>query len=311
MSPLPPQADVVSEVRELSGVPNGRGPSDEHVYAGVRAFAEAFEFWYVRVIREVVFKYRKNIVGRINPFVRRIELNGLSALEAASALVDAYTSRQFVTAGGWAIEALATSASPTAQKSATEGIDLQRHDPVANDYHLYVVKSGTVTRNSDILGALKRNARQAEKILRQDRSTGSVIANYVVAAGKTSSTFADGIRRPSSAEFWSEIFGLPEDDAVELALAMAKVAGDLIQTDAGRFERALKSLVATYIEDPNEAGAVDWDFLAKRTMRERSAWKDEDKARHRRALAVLRASGDAPEPEPEPEGGDEESEEPG
>ena len=293
MSASQSQADqeVVHAVRELAGLQAGTGPSDEHILAGIRAFADSFEYWYVRVIRNVVPKYKQNIIGRINPFVRRIELDGLSAWDAAKVLVDDYTSRQFVTAGGWAIEALATSASPTAQKSATEGIDLQRHVPLKNDYHLYVVKSGTVTRNSDILGALKRNARQAEKILRQDRSTGAVIANYVVAAGRTQSTFADGIRRPSSAEFWSEILGLPETEAVDLALAMAKVAGDLIQSDADYHEDALVELVAAYIEDPDNPGAVDWEFLAERTMRDKKTWTADDKSRDRRAQRALAATG--------------------
>lgn len=295
MTDAPDHDDLVAEVRAVSGVPAGQGPDDESIVSGIRAFAESFDYWYVRVIREVVPKYRTNIVARINPFVRRIELDGLTAEAAARVLVNDYTSRQFVTAGGWAIEALATSASPTAQKSATEGIDLQRHVKKTNDYHLYVVKSGTVTRNSDILAALKRNARQAEKILRQDRGTGRVIANYVVAAGKTSSTFADGIRRPASAEFWSEILDLPEEDAVDLALAMAKVAGDLIQSDAAAHEVALVTLIATYIAKPDDPATVDWEFLAERTMRQRKAWKGQDQARDRRAQAALVASGYDPD----------------
>lgn len=287
LAPSPSSDDLVRRVRDISGVSAGVGPDDESVAAGIRAFAGSFEYWYVRVIREVVPRYRENIVARINPFVRRIELDGLSAADAAQVLAGDYTSRQFVTAGGWAIEALATSASPTAQKSATEGIDLQRYVKATNDYHLYVVKSGTVTRNSDILSALKRNARQAEKILRQDRGMGTVVANYVVAAGKTSSTFADGIRRPASAEFWAEILGLPEDDAVDLALAIAQVAGDLIQSDAEYHEGALVTLLTAYIEDPQTLGRVDWEFLAERTMRQRTVWKARDAARHARAEKAL------------------------
>lgn len=295
MTNSPSYDDLVVEVRSISGVPAGQGPDDNSIMAGIRAFAESFEYWYVRVIREVVTKYRANIVARINPFVRRIELDGLTATAAARVLVNDYTSRQFVTAGGWAIEALATSASPSAQKSATEGIDLQRHVKKTNDFHLYVVKSGTVTRNSDILAALKRNARHAEKILRQDRGTGAITANYIVAAGKTSSTFADGIRRPASAEFWAEILDLPEEDAVDLALAMAKVAGDLIQSDAAVHEEALVTLISAYIADPEEPAAVDWEFLAERTMRRREVWKSQDKGRHQRAQAALVASGYDPD----------------
>ena len=287
--------EIVQRVRELSGVSSSAGPDDDSIYAGVTAFAKAFEYWYVRVVREVVAKYRTKLIARINPFVRRIELEGKSARECAEVFVNDYTSRQFVTAGGWAIETLATSASPTAQKSATEGIDLQRHVKISNDFHLYVVKSGTVTRNSDILKALKSNARKAEQILRQDKGTGQVIANYVAAAGRTSSTFEDGIRRPSSAEFWSEVLSLPEEHAVLLALAMAQVGGSLVQSDAEYHEEGLVTLVTAYIEDPANPGQVDWEYLATRTMQQKGAWAAEDKERHARATDALNASGYDPD----------------
>jgi hypothetical protein len=79
--------------------------------------------------------------------------------------VEDYNSRNFVTAGGWAIEGLASNLNQTFQKSAAKGIDLQRSDPATNEHHLYVIKSGMVTRNSDIVGALKRHSRDAEKLL--------------------------------------------------------------------------------------------------------------------------------------------------
>ena len=50
--------------------------------------------------------------------------------------------------------------SPDGQKSSAEGIDIQRLDSGTGEYHLYVLKSGLVTRNSAIMKALKRNARQ-------------------------------------------------------------------------------------------------------------------------------------------------------
>ena len=212
------QQRAVDAVRQLAGLDSdGVGPDDLHIVAGLRGFAEAFHYRYTRVIREAVPQYRKLVIARINPFVRRIQLDTLGTEDVARRLVEDYDSRNFVTAGGWALEALASDASRDAQKSAAEGIDLQRHDPSTGDVHLYILKSGLVTRNSDIVSALKRHSRQAERLLRQGRSTGHVVANWAVVAGKTSSTFEDGVRRPSSAEFWGEMLGVDEVAAVDLA----------------------------------------------------------------------------------------------
>lgn len=163
-------AEIAANVRRLSAVASGAGPDDAHIVAAVREFAGQFEFWYTRVMREAVAQYRTLIVKRINPFVRRIECDGLSAPETATRLVEDYNARNFVTAGGWALEALARHVSPHAKKSTAVGIDLEGEDPTSGDYHLFVLKSGLVTRNSDILEALKRNARQAEKLRRQGGS---------------------------------------------------------------------------------------------------------------------------------------------
>jgi hypothetical protein len=284
-------AEVARSVRELSGIPQDVGPDDAHITAGVRGFAGAFDYWYTRVMRESVPQYRNLIIKRINPFIRRIQLDGLSSAATARRLVEDYDSRNFVTAGGWALEALASDGSRDAQKSPAEGIDLQRFDPSTGDYHLYVLKSGLVTRNSDIVKALKRNSRQAEKLLRQGRSTGSVHANWAVVAGKTSSTFEDGVRRPSSAEFWGEVFGLPQTQAVDLALAMAAVAGGLIRSDVEKHLEALRVLVADYIADRTDNEVVDWEFIARRTMQVPEAWRQEDRERHQRALNQLRSTG--------------------
>jgi hypothetical protein len=284
-------ADIIAAVRELAGVPAGVGPDDANIVAGVRGFAEAFHYWYVRVIRNAVPDYRNLIIKRINPFIRRIQLDGLTTSEAAQRLVEDYDSRNYVTAGGWALEALASDGSPDAQKSAAEGIDLQRFDPLTGDHHLYVLKSGMVTRNSDIVKALKRNSRQAEKLLRQGRSTGAVHANWAVLAGKTSSTYEDGVKRPSSAEFWGEIFRLDEVQAVDLALAMAAVAGQMIKNDARGHLLALQLLVRDYIADRNEDHVVDWEFLARLTLQTPENWRAEDRARHVRALGQLTGIG--------------------
>ncbi len=172
------------------------------------------------------------------------------------------------------------------------------------DYHLYVVKSGLITRNSDIIKALKRNARQAEKLLLQGQSTGAVHANYAIAAGKTTSTFEDGIRRPSSAQFWAEIFELDEEDAIELALAIASEAGELVRSDATEHIEALQLVLGDYIAERDDSSKVDWDFFATRTMRDKAVWKDADAERHKQAMAHLTESGygDAEEAAEEAEG---------
>ncbi len=282
---------TVEEVRRLSGIGPDRGPSDETLCEAVEAFVEAFDFWYIRVMREAVPEYRKLVVMRINPFVRRIECDGMTARETAQRLVDDYNSRNFVTAGGWAIEALAISSRPEVHKSGITGIDIDRYDDSTGDYHLYVLKSGLVTRNSDIIAALKRNARTAEKQLRQSRSTKGVRANYAIASGKTTSSFEDGVWRPSSGEFWGEMLDLPEEDAIEMALAVAAIAGKLVRRDADDHIDALKLLVADYIADRAAPDVVDWEFIARRNMQKAEAWRNEDRERHGHAMEALAASG--------------------
>jgi hypothetical protein len=282
---------IVRSVRELAKLPEGAGPDDIHIAAGVQGFTSAFIYWYSRVIREAVPEYRKLIIMRINPFVRRIQLDGLNVEEVARRLVEDYDSRNFVTAGGWALEGLASAASLDAQKSAAQGIDLQRVDPLTGDQYLYVLKSGLVTRNSDIVDGLKRNSRKAEKLLRQDKSTGSVHATWAVVAGKTQSSFEDGVRRPSSAEFWGEILGLDESDGVVLALAMAAVAGTLLRNDLEQDLNALRFVVADYIAKRGDGNVVDWEFIALRNMQTRGNWQAEDRERHKRAMAALAATG--------------------
>jgi hypothetical protein len=282
---------IVRSVRTLAKLPEGVGPDDVHVAAGVRGFAEAFTYWYSRVIAEAVPNYRGLIIKRINPFIRRFQLDGLDANESARRLVEDWDSRNFVTAGGWALERLASDASPDAQKSAAEGIDLQRVDPLTGDQYLYVLKSGLVTRNSDIVKALKRNSRQAEKLLRQDKSMGSVHANWAVVAGKTQSSFEDGVRRPSSAEFWGEILGLDETDGVALALAIAAAAAQLLRNDVEGHLHALRFVVGDYLADRTDETAVDWEFIAKRNMQVRKSWQTEDAKRHKQAMERLAATG--------------------
>jgi len=285
------RSQIVANVRRLSGVGAERGPSDPHILSAVIGFADSLEYWYVRVIREAVPEYRNLIIKRINPFVRRIECDGMDAAGTAARLVEDYNARNFVTAGGWALEEMAVRMGPHVQKSPAEGLDVQRVDPETGDYHLYVIKSGLVTRNSDILKSLKKNARQAEKLLKQGRDRVSVVANYAIAAGKTSSTFEDGIRRPSSAEFWSEMTGLPVPQSLDLALAVAAEAGRLVRRDAADHIRAMKTVVADYIAQRDAAGSVDWEYIAVRNMQAEGEWKGEDISRHAKAMANLKATG--------------------
>jgi hypothetical protein len=283
---------TVANVRATSGLASGKGPNDDRILEAVGNFVEAFDYWYIRVMREAVPKYRQLIIARINPFVRRIQCDGLDTTETAALIVQDYDSRNSVTAGGWAIEALATGVRPEVRKSGIAGIDLDRFDESTGEYHLYVLKSGLVTRNSDIISALKRNARAAEKQLHQSKTTKGVRANYAIAAGKTTSTFEDGVWRPSSEEFWAEMFDMDDaEQAVDLALAIASEAGRLVSRDASEHLDALRLLVGDYIADRQNDSVVDWDFIARRTMRNKDSWKEEDKERHERALKRLAQTG--------------------
>jgi hypothetical protein len=288
------EARIVANVRRLSGVPKASGPNDAHVFAAVREFVGQFDFWYTRVMAGAVVKYRDLIIKRINPFIRRIECDDLNAAETAAKLVEDYNARNFVTAGGWALEALAINVSPHAKKSTAAGIDLEREDPSTGDYHLYVLKSGLVTRNSDILAALKQNARKAERLRRQGGQQINVHAHYAIVAGKTNASFEDGINRPSSAEFWSQMTDLPERGAIDLVLAIAAEAGRLVRRDASNHINAMKTLVADYIADRTDDDLVDWEFIARRNMEKAEAWKTEDQERHRRAFGILTATGYTP-----------------
>jgi Mn-dependent DtxR family transcriptional regulator len=282
---VPDQYEVVSRVRELSQVPAERGPDDDHVWAGVQGFVAQFDYWYVRVMREAVSGYRSLIIERTNPFIRRMELRGMSPEDVAARLVEDYEQRNFVTAGGWALEEMAIAASPDAHKSAARGIDMERIED--GDHHLYVLKSGPVTRNSDIINALKQHSKQAEKLLRQQRQGGEVKAKYAVMSGKGTTTFHDSVWRLSSEDFWSEALGLEAEEAVELAMAMASVASALVLRDVSEYVHGLGVLVAEYIRDPDNPEQVDWEFIKTRTLRNKEHWAKEDKRRHAAAVAAL------------------------
>jgi hypothetical protein len=290
-------ARLAEEIRDHCDLAPDEGPSDERICRAVGAFVDTFDFRYIEVIKKSVPKYRQVIVQRVNPLVRRIQLRGMDAEAVSERLVDDWQARNFVTAGGFAIEALAVAIGPDAQKSATEGVDLQRMDADGSAYHLYVVKSGSVTRNSDILKALKSNARKAEKILRGDKSVKGVTANYAIASGATSpTTFEDGVRRPSSQDFWAEITGLDASPgkAICLVLEISAAAGELVLSDAEEHLAAMRVLVQAYIAKLEDPAAVDWGFLEAQAMRERLTWKDAASVRHVRATKALADSGYKP-----------------
>lgn len=281
-----------SSLRQVVGLLPDEGPSDLEIDAAVNGFTEQFEYWFTRVIADAVHKYRQLIVRRINSFIRPIEFDGLATSDVASRLVSDYVNRNFVTAGGWAIEkmALAIAGSVGASKASSRGIDIERTDASGNR-HLYVLKSGKVTRNSDILSKLKQHAKDAEKLIRQGGSKVGVFANYVVAAGNVNSTFEDGINRPSSGTFWAEITGLPEDKALSLVSAIARTAGKMVTRNTDVHIGALVTLVQDYIASREDADKVDWEYLFKITMTEKPSWAAEDTKRHKSASAVLEATG--------------------
>lgn len=146
------RAEIVARVRAAAGVKQDEGPSDERLLAGIQGFVRSFDFRYIKVIRQAVARYRPVIVGRVNPLIRKMQLVGDSAADVATRLVGDWAARNFVTAGGFAIEELAIGVGENVEKSSTEGIDLQEYTDTGGtlDYDLYVLKSGPVTRNSDI-----------------------------------------------------------------------------------------------------------------------------------------------------------------
>jgi hypothetical protein len=263
-------AEIVASVRqraELVGCADG--PSDAHIVQGVRGFAREFNYWYGRVLEQAVPRFHSLVTSRINPMIRGMEYEGLPLSEVVSGLVGDYARRNYVTAGGWAIEQLAIAGSPRLKKSSAAGIDAEWHEegttPVAN---LYVIKSGTVTRNSDILKALKSHGQEAQKRLIQTDKKAIVRVHYVVTAGRRSSTYEDGVYRPSSAEFWAQAFAFDDEkQAVDLALAMSQQAGELLKrSSAATHILGMETAVSAYLANPTSPDQVDWEFLAQHNM---------------------------------------------
>lgn len=291
----PADEEIVAQVRERSGLKESDGgPSDALIVSGVRGFATAFRYWYTRVLEEAVPKYERLIIDRINPMIRGMQLEGLPADQVAKRLLADWAHRNYVTAGGWALEQLAIAASPRLQKSAATGIDAEWHEtgsPLV--VNLYVIKSGTVTRNSDILKALKSHGQDAHKRLLQTDKKAIVRVHYIVTVGQRSSTFHDGVYRPSSAEFWAQAFSLDDKKlASDLALAMAQEAGRLLRRSSGEAALlAMEAAVAAYIATEDDPTVVDWEFLAQRSMIDSDEMRSQAKARHKRAVQAASGTG--------------------
>lgn len=291
----PADEEIVARVRERSGLAESDGgPSNALIVAGVRGFAKAFRYWYTRVLEEAVPKYERLIIDRINPMIRGMQLEGLPSDQVATRLLADWAHRNYVTAGGWALEQLAIAASPRLQKSAATGIDAEWHEtgsPLV--VNLYVIKSGTVTRNSDILKALKSHGQDAHKRLLQTDKKAVVRVYYVVTVGQRSSTFHDGVYRPSSAEFWAQAFSLDDEKvAADLALAMAQEAGRLLRQFSGDAALlAMEAAVAAYIATEDDQTVVDWEFLAQRSMIDSEETRAQAQVRHERAVHAARGTG--------------------
>ena len=113
-------AQIVNNVRRESRIPPGYGPSDALIVAAVNAYVEKFDFWYIRVMKGAVPKYRSVIIQRINPLISRVRYEGLDCRSFAGRLVNDYNTRNIVTAGGWAIEVLPPSLNYAYYKSTAE-----------------------------------------------------------------------------------------------------------------------------------------------------------------------------------------------
>ncbi|NJN64825.1 MAG: hypothetical protein HC882_08040 [Acidobacteria bacterium] len=130
-------------IRADAGLATGEGPDAPQIRAAVEMYVGQFDAWYGKQWQHILKKYHARITRRVNPFVRRAQHGDCSAGELAAAIVADWDSRNFVTAGGQALEALAIAIGPHCQKAIAEGVDIQRADP-ANPatFHLYTVKSG-------------------------------------------------------------------------------------------------------------------------------------------------------------------------
>jgi hypothetical protein len=283
--------DVISladaaAIRKAVGLGVGEGPSPERIQRAVQAYVEEFDRWYVDQWDRILKLYVKRVVRRANPYVRRAQHGDCTPAVLAAELVSDWDSRNFVTAGGWAMEAMAIELGQHCRKAAAEGVDIELCDPAEpSSVSLYVIKSGSVTRNTDIVGKMKDNLRAAEARLRQNKKVKHVTLNYATCVGTLATTFADGVRRPSSAAFWAEITGTEEERAMALVWAVASKAAESIVRPT-RLRDALIAQVATYVAREDAPGRVDWEFLVRIVSEPPRTYVEEHKARDASARAA-------------------------
>lgn len=275
-------------IRTKAGLGPGEGPDAAQIKAAVELYVGQYDAWYGKQWQQILKLYHSRIIRRINPFVRRAQHGDCSARELAEAVVADWDSRNFVTAGGQALEALAIAIGPHCQKAIAEGVDIQRADPAdPATFHLYTVKSGAVTRNTDIVSKMKTNLRKAAMLAKQNPAIKNVRLNYATCVGTVNSTDADGILRPSSARFWAEVTDLPEDKAVRLLTVITSEAARWIQWPVANRE-ALMAKVAVYIDELPSTGRPDWEYLVRCVTQPTKAYSAAHKKRH--ALAESAAA---------------------
>lgn len=293
-----PRPNVVSiaeagQIRATVGLARATGPSARKIQRALQTYVEQFDFWYTAQWTTILGNYVERVVRRINPYVRRAQHGDCTPEELATALVADWDSRNFVTAGGQALEAMAIDLGKDCEKAGAEGVDIERRPPRdPATVHLYVVKSGAVTRNTDIVGKMKQNLRAAARRLQQNPGVRNVVLNYATCVGTTNSTNADGVLRPSSARFWSEIMDVPEDKAMALVWAVTNAAAAVItRPEVNR--RALVTQVAAYIANPRSPTRIDWEFLVKTVSKPPRSYRAEhgqrDTEARRRGEAVMAA----------------------
>lgn len=281
--------EAAEALRLQAGLVAGEGPPPENVKAALDVYVRQFDWWYGKQWHTILSNYVTRIVRRVNPFVRRAQHGDCSSRALAEAVVGDWDSRNFVTAGGQALEALAIAIGKNCQKAIAEGIDVQRIEPAdPSKLHLYTVKSGAVTRNTDIVSKMKINLRKAERLARQSPGIGTVRLNYATCVGTLATTLADGVYRPSSAQFWSEVMELPEDKAVRLLWAVTESAAQWILWPE-RNRRALIEAVAAYVGAAEAPERVDWEFLVRVVTQPPAAYKAEHVRRHGLAVARKKA----------------------
>lgn len=290
--PSRPQVITLAEAQKIRasvGLAKGVGPSPDRIQAAVQTYVEQFDFWYTKQWTSILDDYVERVVRRSNPYVRRTQHGDCTPTELAEALVSDWDSRNFVTAGGQALEAMAIAIGEHCKKAAAEGVDIERREPSdPSTVHLYVVKSGAVTRNTDIVGKMKQNLRAAAKRLKQNHDIKNVHLNYATCVGTTNSTDADGVLRPSSARFWSEITGVDEAQAMSLVWAVTGAAASSV-TRPVKNRAALIAQVAAYIETTESSKQLDWGFLVQTVSEPVATYR----AEHQRRDGVARARGDA------------------